>query len=445
MLDNNHKLWLLLLVPVVALLFFLGAFFFFYRGGYDAPPLVDIPFEQITRTTSISGQSTFADQPGMQLPGMELQRGTLLVDAAHSNSFDQEEVLTLFSRVADRGYDVEFAGDFDFGTMSESERLPLLEDKLHQADSFAVILPEDSYTRAEVSLVEQFVEKGGNLLLIADPTRNHDINSLAEQFGLEFQPDYLYNAVAYDLNFQHIFVRNFQPDMLTQGLDEITLYTAGSIKTSGTGLAFTDQNTVSSFVEPVEPFYPIARGEQHNVLAVYDLTFMIPPHNTVMDNDQLVSNIADYLTTSQREFHLADFPSFFKEEVDILLGQPSLLNIGTDFKNTLAGFQIDSEIRSTEDTTRDTVFLGLYEDSALVAPYLEASGVQVGDTLRLPATQEIDPAGTSIILLNRSQDRHVMVVLAHSEDALSNAVSQLGSGDFRSGLVDDFVGVYQTP
>ncbi|HZA24522.1 MAG TPA: hypothetical protein VFA32_18310, partial [Dehalococcoidia bacterium] len=221
MLDNNHKFWLLLLVPVVALLFFLGAFFFFYRGGYDAPPVVDIPFEQITHTTSISGQSTFADQPGMQLPGMELQRGTLLVDAAHSNSFDQEEVLTLFSRVVDRGYDVEFAGDF--GTMSESERLPLLEDKLRQADSFAVILPGASYTRAEVSLVEQFVEKGGNLLLIADPTRNHDINSLAEQFGLEFQPDYLYNAVEYDLNFQHIFVRNFQPDMLTQGLDEITL------------------------------------------------------------------------------------------------------------------------------------------------------------------------------------------------------------------------------
>jgi hypothetical protein len=91
------------------------------------------------------------------------------------------------------------------------------------------------------------------------------------------------------------------------------------------------------------------------------------------------------------------------------------------------------------------VFLGLYEDSAQVAPYLEAAGVQVGNTLRLPATQEIDPNGTAVILLNRSQDRHVLVVLAHSDDALAGAVSQLGSGDFRSGLVDDFVGVYQTP
>jgi hypothetical protein len=443
MLANVHKLWLLLLVPGVALLFFLGAFFFFYRGSYDAPPSVDIPFEQITLTTSISGPSGFADPLGMQLPGMQLQRGTLLIDAAHSNGFDKEEVLTLFSRVANRGYDVEFAGDFS--TMSESDRLSLLEEKLRQADSFAVILPGASYTRAEVNLVEQFVEKGGKLLLIADPTRPHDINSLAEQFGLEFQPDYLFNVVEYDLNFQHIFVRNFQPDELTRELDEITLYTAGSIKSSGSGLAFTDQNTVSSFAEPVEPFYPLARGEQQNVLAVYDLTFMIPPHNSVLDNDQLISNIADYLTTSEREFHLADFPSFFKEEVDILLGQPSLFDVGTDFKSMLSGLQIDSEIRSAEDTTRDTVFLGLYGNSAQVAPYLEASGVQVGNTLRLPSTQEIDPKGTSLILLNRSQDRHVLVVLAHSEDALANAVSQLQSGDFRSGLVDDFVGVYKTP
>jgi hypothetical protein len=443
MLDNLHKFWLLLLVPIVALLFFLGAFLFFYRGGYDAPPSVHIPFEQITRTTSITGPTTFADQPGMPVSGMPLQQGTLLVDAAHSNSFDKEELLTLFSRVNDRGYDIEFAGNFE--TMPESERLPLLEDKLGQADSFAVILPGASYTREEVNLVEQFVDKGGNLLLIADPTRPHDINSLAEQFGLEFQPDYLFNVVEYDLNFQHIFVRSFQPDELTRGLDEITLYTAGSIRSSGTGLAFTDQNTVSSFAQPIEPFYPIARGDQRNVLAVYDLTFMIPPHNSAVDNDQLVSNIADYLTTSQKESHLADFPRFFKEEVDILLGRPSLFNVGTDFKTMLAELQIDSEIRSAEDTTRDTVFLGLFEDSAQVSPYLEASGVQVGDTLHLPAPQEIDSAGTSLIVLNRSQGRHVLIVLAHSEVALADAVSKLQSGDFKSGLVDDFVGVYKTP
>jgi hypothetical protein len=443
MLDNARNLWLLLLVPVVALLFFLGAFFFFYRGSYDAPPTVDIPFEQITRTTSVSETGGFADQPLMPLSGMQLEEGTVLVDAAHSNSFDQKEVLNLISRVADRGFDVEFAGTFS--AMSESDRLPLLEEKLRQADSFVVILPGASYTKAEVHLVEQFVERGGRLLLIADPTRPHDINSLAEQFGLEFQPDYLFNVVEYDLNFQHIFVRNFQPDQLTRGLDEITLYTAGSIKSSGPGLAFTDQNTVSSFVEPIEPFYPIARGEQRNVLAVYDLTFMIPPHNTIMDNDQLVSNIAEYLTTSQREFHLADFPSFFKGEVDILLGQPSLFKVGADFKSMLADLQIDSEIRNAEDITQDTVFLGLFENSAPVAPYLEASGVQVGKTLDLPATPEIDASGTSFLLLNRSQDRSVLIVLAHSESALADAVSRLQSGDFRSGLVDDFVGVYKTP
>jgi hypothetical protein len=441
--DNTHKLLLLLLVPVAALLFFIGAFLFFYRGSYDAPPSVDIPFEQLTRSTSISGPNDFTLQPEMPLSGMQLQSGTLLVDAAHSNSFVEEEVLTLLSRVSNQGYDIEFAGNFT--TMAESERLPLLEEQLGQADSFAVILPGVAYSRAEINLVEEFVDKGGKLLLIADPTRTHDINSLAEQFGLEYQPDYLFNPVEYDLNFQHIFVRNFQPDQLTRGLDEIVLYTAGSIKSSGPGLAFTDQNTVSSLAAPVEPFYPLAWGEQRNVLALHDLTFMIPPHNSIMDNGQLVSNIVDYLTTSQREFHLADFPSFFKGEVEILLGRPSLVDVGTDFKSTLASLQIDSEIVGTEDITRDTVFLGLYEDSAQVASQLEASGVQIGSVLHLPTTQELPLNETSIILLSRTQDRNVLIVLSHSESALADVVSQLGSGNFRSGLVDDFVGVYQTP
>ena len=61
------------------------------------------------------------------------------------------------------------------------------------ADSFVVMLPEAAYPAREAAIVERFVEKGGKLLLIADPDRPHRANSLAESFGLKFQPDYLYN------------------------------------------------------------------------------------------------------------------------------------------------------------------------------------------------------------------------------------------------------------
>ena len=437
--DSLRKFSLFVLFPLlVALAFFVGAFFFFNRGGYTPPPAVDIPFEEISRTTFASGPDDFVYATPMQV-----EEGLVLVDAAHRNAFISAEIVTLLSRAADRGYDVEFVGSFT--TISEEDRLPLLESALSKADSFIVILPREPYTDQEVGLVERFIDKGGKVLLIADPTREHEINSLAEPFGLEFQADYLFNQREYELNYQHIFVRGFQPDELTRDLEEVVFYTSGSIKSSGAGLAFTDDNTQSTFSAGEEgPFYPLARGNHRNILALYDLTFLIPPHNSVADNDRLVSNIADYLTDSQRQFELADFPSFFKGEVDILLGQPSLFNMGADFKSLLSGSQMVSQIRSTEDTAQDTVFLGLYDDASQVAPYLQASGVQIGETLSVPSISDIPAAGTSLILLNQSQDRHVLIVMGQSEGDLSSAMDRLSSGGFRAGLVDDFVGVYKT-
>jgi hypothetical protein len=68
----------------------------------------------------------------------------------------------------------------------------------------------------------------------------------------------------------------------------------------------------------------------------------------------------------------------------------------------------------------------------------------VGETVNVPSLSDIPSEDTSLILLNQSQDRYVLIVLAQSEEDLSDAMEQLVSGDFRSGLVDDFVGVYKT-
>ena len=106
-----------------------------------------------------------------------------------------------------------------FRSFDLRERLFLMGEKLRQADSFVVTLPEVAFSRVEVDMVEEFVGKGGKLLLIADPARDHNINSLANRFGIEFQPGYLYNTVEYDLNFQDIFVRDFRPQRDNQWLD----------------------------------------------------------------------------------------------------------------------------------------------------------------------------------------------------------------------------------
>ena len=234
------------------------------------------------------------------------------------------------------------------------------------------------------------------------PDANH-INSLAERFGITFQPDYLYNMVENDLNFQNIIIRNFSPDEITTDLTQIALYTAGSIKTSGTGLALTDANTRSSLVKRAETFYPLVKGGDGHVLAISDLTFMISPQNSIMDNDRLISNIADFLTASDRSFELVAFPYFFKTDVDILLGRGSLFDLATDVKTLLSAFQIGSDIRGLEDLTNDTVYLGLYEDSTDVSQYLAVATIDVDGTLRTPFTPDIATEGTAVILLHRAK------------------------------------------
>ena len=430
------KLAVLALLPIFAAATFAGAFFFYNQGSYTPPSSVDIPFQQIT------SPGVAPDAP-VDSGSAQAQRGLLLVDALHVNSFTASEIGTLSSWVANRGYDVEVIGSF--APVEGHVRLRLLEEKLRRADSFVVMLPQETYSEAEVDLVERFVEKGGRLLLVSDPTRPNRINVLAKRFGVEFRPDYLYNTVEYDLNFRHIFVRDFQPDPLTSGLDTITLYIAGSVRSSGHGLAFTDTNTRSSLVEAAQDFHPIAWGDSRNVLAIGDFTFMVPPYNSLLDNDKLLSNLADYLTDSQREFDLADFPYFFEgdpeDSIDILLGQPSLWDIGIAMRNGLAAYGLSPAVSGVEDVSRDTLFLGLYDDALPVRQYLQAAGIGIGDVLSAQFAPDLPREGTAITLLHRDRDRQVLVVLADTADALGDAVGALLSGEFRKDLVGDFVGM----
>ena len=430
------KLLALALLPIFAVATFAAGYFFFYQGSYDPPPSVNIPFEQITSPAVAPVAATASSVT-------QVQEGLVLVDDLHLNSFTESEISTLISMVANRGYDIEVIESSS--TVDGQTMLQMLEQRLRRATSFAVMLPRTSYSEEEINLVQQFVDKGGKLLLVSDPTRPNRINALAKRFGVEFQPDYLYNTVEYDLNFRHIFVRDFQPAPLTSGLDSIVLYVAGSIRSSGPGIAVSDTNTKSSLGETAESFYPIALGSTSNVLAIADFTFVVPPYNSLLSNNRLLSNVTDYLTDGQREFDLADFPYFYEpsleDSIDIVLGQPSLWNIGLEMRTGLSDYGLSSRISGEEDLSRNTVFLGLYEDSRAVSQYLQAAGISADDVLSLPFAPELDREDTSITLLHRDRDRYVLVVLADKPAVLSEALGSLFSGTFRSQLVNDYLGL----
>ena len=374
-----------------------------------------------------------------------VRRGVLLIDNAHDNKYEEGELSTLISRAVERGHTVDFVirDGLLWWIFSREQRLAFLEEQLRRADSFVVAVPNIFYSSQESEMVERFVSKGGKLLLIGDPGRRHKTNRLAERFGVTFQDGYLYNVSDHILNFRNIMVRDFRRDQVTEGLSAIALYWSGGIKSSGAPLAFTDANTFSSVEERVEPFTPVVKSADGGVLAIGDLTFLQPPQNSSLDNGRFISNIADFLTSAEKSADLADFPHLFRGDVDILLGRPDLFDTGALLRSALSDAQIRSDFRGVENLNRDTVFLGLYQDSLAVTQYLDVAGVEVDDTLRTPFTPDIAFEGTAVLLLHQGVDRRVLVVLAGDPEDLRSMVGRLESGTFRDGLVGDLLGVYQ--
>ena len=294
----------------------LGRGAFYYSGFYQAPPSEMPSYEHIVLPEAPSIEYSDVYEEG---------EGTILFDLAHDNALDIEELDVLTLRLVSRGLTIEFFSpeeDLEKALLgeeveeeeveeqeaeeeeAEEEELPgeeVEEEELPGADAFIVVCPQVDFSKEERETVDKFVDNGGKLLLIGDPTRPSQMNSLSLKFGLIFEPDYLYNMKENDANYRNIFITEFEENEITKDLQKITLYTAGSISSDECGIAFGDENTFSSVIQTRKELSPIAQANESRVLAVYDLTFITEPYNGILDNNQLISNIADWLASPGEE------------------------------------------------------------------------------------------------------------------------------------------------
>ena len=294
------------------LLVLLGRGLFYYSGFYSPPPSEMPSYEDIVVPEAPSTEFSDVYEEG---------EGTILIDLAHDNAFDIEELNVLILRLISRGLTIEF---FSVGDDLEKELLGEedeekegdeeedVEEELPMATAFIIVCPQEEFSKEEMETIGEFVDNGGKLLVIADPTRPSQINSLSVKFGLIFEPDYLYNMKENEINYRNIFVTEFNENEITKDLEKIALYTVGSISSVDGGIAFVDENTFSSLIETRKGLSPIALGNESKVLAIYDLTFITEPYNGILDNNQLISNIADWLATPIEELEVEDEP---EEEV----------------------------------------------------------------------------------------------------------------------------------
>ena len=415
----------------------IAPWFYFYEGDYVPSPVIKPGYENIT--------ATLTPQPSKFTDVYQEGEGMVVVDLAHDNNFTLAELNPLWLRIVSRGYTIEYlkkeTNEEAKGSVSKK-----LEEKLRLADALVVILPVTSYSEEEVQLVREFVDKGGKLLLIADPTRHSNVNSVSAEFGLVFESGYLYNLTENEGNFRNIFIYQFGTDDLTKSLTKIVFYTASYISPDTYGIGFTDNNTFASVTEVKERVSPIALGSNSRVLAISDLTFMTEPHNTVYDNNQFISNISDWLAESERVYLLSDFPHFISDDVDIAYTDPSVLDMATRLKVLLTDMGKEAEISQREapiTLSRDTIFLGLFKETEAIKSYLDGANISIDTTenelitIEIGDMGEVYKEGTSLIYLSGEASKRLLLILADTENMLKETVDLLEEGKFRQWLVTD--------
>jgi len=324
----------------------LGRGFFFYSGFYTSPPSEITSYEEIVVPPAPTVE--FSDNVS---DNISEEKRSVLIDLAHENNFEVEELNVLMLRLISRGFKIKFLdaednlkkellGEEEEEEITEEEPLeeeeeitqeeesPGEEEEINQEeepleepseevkkkevdkekeddeeeeeeelppDAFIIVSPQLEFSDEDKETIEEFVEDGGKLLLIADPTRQSNINDISLEFGLIFEPDYLYNMIENEINYRNIFITEFEENEITKNLEKIALYVTGTISSDEGGLAFVDENTFSSVIESTKQLSPIALVEGEKVLGVHDLTFMTEPYNGILDNNQLIANIADWL------------------------------------------------------------------------------------------------------------------------------------------------------
>lgn len=463
----KRLLFVLLAVALAAVLLALpaAARWFYYHEG--VPRAREVPRPDLAAVAAPTPQMpAFTDSFEPADPG------TVLVDRAHHNNLQVSELNALKARLEARGQRIELVESVDD-----------LAGQLRHARALVTISPRDDWTADEIRSVKQFVDKGGRLLLVTDATRyefsfdadgnylgmDHDaahMNELAGQFGLIFQPDYLYNTSEHESNFRNIKLSSFDANPLTEGLTQVIFYATRSILSQEPALIQATGATRSSASEQADALAVAVLAHQGQVLALGDLTFMTEPFNAVADNNRLTARIADFLSGGQRRFDLTEFPFFFRDEVDLVFAGGPVLD-----SDLLAGGGVlqaafdengkQLTVQHQEDKTRDTLFVGLYDQAKEAQPYLaeaqvtlsitptkeEASGDESppASSTEVTVTAEISPAmpsrveiqsfgemvvtGTSLLALATDGERHVLVVLAHTQTGVEDAIKRLTDGD----------------
>lgn len=385
----------------------------------------------------------------------------ILLDWAHDNQFGISELEGLIGALNTWDVKVEIVQD----TYSSSEQS--ISERFKYASAYVVIAPETEFSSAEIQQIARFIERGGRLLVICDPTRSENsltsfelgyylsselggvaaANSLLAPFDLVYSEDYLYNLLDNEGNYRNVLFHDFAEDPLTKDISTVVFYGVRSISTNtGTTLITGDQDTLSSRTDKAGEWGVAARSKGGGVIALGDLTFLTPPYNEVADNPLLINRLVEFLLGGELQRDLIDFPFLFHQPVAILetdsfgLSAETLRYISR-MEGTLDKQNLPLTIVDDPYPGIDLIVPNLYQHAdeiqSFLTPFDELILPMDSDdgNLTVPDLGELNPAGIGLMLLSRSEVRTTLVMLAASSDDLLALVDIFTDSDLSDCLI----------
>ena len=400
----------------------------------------------------------------------------IVFDQAHNNKFTLGEIELLRMDLIWQGAEIQ-----------SLEKKNSLGDLLTKADAFIVIAPTDSYSSEDIEKLESFVERGGRLLVIADPTRSYSeydtereksvllTNEILKPFKLSFRNDYAYNLVNYEGNYRNIFAVPESKNILTKNISNLVFYASHSIISKDNILITGTENTVSSLDDQGTKLSLAGLDNSGNVLIIGDMTFMTTPYNQVADNNQLVANISDFLTSGSRQKTLSDFPNLFNQNVSMRF--TSGITLDKDLLKTLSGLKNFLErndkslvILDSEEPGFDQIFLGIYPPDKMLKEITDKFGInfdqkeseptvipttlgtlvpektESSKTLKrnlflVPNFGQVPSEGFGFILFENTNGHTNLTILADSQENATNLLGRLAGGSLDGCLFTSSVAV----
>jgi hypothetical protein len=476
-----------LIIAVIMLLVPLAArTLWFYQGTYQRTEPVATP-DYLSYTLPKVQISTPLPAPAVANPG----KPVVLFDLHHDNLFFLSDVAPLTHVIEQLG-----------GRFEVVESAKTLDDQLKYASSLAVIVPTIEFSTTEILTIQHFVERGGHLLVITDPTLNFGggasanppvssvevANLLLDSYDISFNDDYVYNLDTNEGNFRHVIFSQFAKDPLTQSLSKVVFFSTHSIKTGQTALIKGDAHSLSSLTDTGGGLVTAAASQQGKVLAIGNMTFLTNPYYQVADNQQLVLNIGKFLISQPQTLDLTEFPHLLSHPVTLLVPSSGPINqsLLSALSSAQTGFQglnlaaslspkpidgsdlvifasmpVDKAYQSYIDPFK-LVFTKEAPPTATPTPDLglttpEAGGGVPSNFPTLPSPSNPSSAlvsyvtvpgfgkfatnGLGLVLFAPGKDRNTLLFLAGSESDLNNLAGLISSGSLQDCVVQGQVAV----